>query len=68
MSLGMDVGFSLGHIVLDGDHPPAQKEAQQPPSLFGLCLLWPNGRPSQQVLSSCYLLSLERIDGENVDE
>ena len=34
MSLGMDVGFSLGHIVLDGDHPPAQKEAQQPPLTF----------------------------------
>ena len=29
-----------------------RKWAQQPP-LFGPCLLWRNGRPSQQLLSSC---------------
>jgi len=28
------------------------------PSLFGPCLLWPNGRPSQQLLSSCYKYQL----------
>jgi len=28
------------------------ERAEKPP-LFGLCLLWPNGRPSQQLLSSC---------------
>ena len=33
---------------------PPRKGAQQPP-LFGACLLWPNGRPSQ------LLLSLSRI-------
>ena len=30
-----------------------QKGAQQPP-LFGPCLLWPNGCPSQLLLSTCY--------------
>ena len=34
------------------DPVPQRKGAQQPP-LFGLCLLWTNGRPSQQLLSSC---------------
>jgi len=27
-----------------------RKGAQQPPPLFGPCLLWLNGRPSQQLL------------------
>jgi len=53
MTLGKDVGPGPGHIVLDGDpvgtHPP-----QQPLPTFGPCLLWPNGRPSQQLLSSCW--------------
>ena len=31
-----------------GPRPP-----QQPLPTFGPCLLWPNGRPSQQLLSSC---------------
>jgi len=39
-----EVGLGPGDIVLDGD--PA-------PPLFGPCLLWSNGRPSQQLLSSC---------------
>jgi len=29
------------------------KEAQPP--FFGPCLLWPNGRPSQLLLSTCLL-------------
>jgi len=36
--------------------PPPQKGAQHcdsSPALFGPCLLWPNGRPSPQLLSSC---------------
>jgi len=44
------IGLSLGRIVLDGDLAP-QKGAQQPPR-FSPCL-WPNGRPSQLLLSSC---------------
>jgi len=34
-----------------GTHLPP-KGAQQPP-LFGPCLLWPNGRPPQLLLSTC---------------
>jgi len=45
MPLGTEVGLSPGDIVLDGN--------QHPPPFFGPCLLWPNGRPSQQLLSSC---------------
>jgi len=41
MKLGTWVGLGPGHTVLDGDPtPPLQKEA---PSIFGPCLLWPNG-------------------------
>jgi len=52
MPLGTEVGLGPDDIVLDGDPAPPPKGAHQPP-LFGLCLLWPNGRPSQQLLSSC---------------
>jgi len=42
MPLGMEVGLSPGHIVLDGDPVLPRKGAQQPPPpLFGPCLLWP---------------------------
>jgi len=41
--LGTEVGLGPGDIVLDGDRAPPQKGAQQPP-LFGLRILWPNGR------------------------
>jgi len=37
----MEVGLSLGHIVLDGDPAPSPKGAEPP--IFGQCLLWPNG-------------------------
>jgi len=53
MPLDTEAGLDPSEIVLDGDlAPPARKGAQQPP-LFGPCLLWPNGGPSQQLLSSC---------------
>jgi len=54
MKLGMEAGLAPGHVVLDGDpalRPP--KVAQQPPHFLGPCVLWPNGRPSQLLLSSC---------------
>jgi len=50
---GREVGLGPRDIVLDGDPVPKRKAAQQPPPLFGPSLLWPNGRPSQLVLSSC---------------
>jgi len=53
MPLGIEVGFGPGDIVLGGDPAPARKTAQQPASLFGPYLLWPNGGSSQQLLSSC---------------
>jgi len=48
MPLGMEVGLGLGHVVLDGDPATPQKNGaqQSPHTLFGPCLLWPNGRPS----------------------
>jgi len=53
MPLGKEIGLGPGHVVLDGT-TLSRKGAQQPPIfLFDPCLLWPNGRPSQQLLSSC---------------
>ena len=40
MPLGMEVGLGPGHIVLYGD-PTHPKRVQ--PTIFGPCLLWPNG-------------------------
>ena len=34
---------------------PAAQKGAQPSPIFGPCLLWPNGRPSQLVLSTCYI-------------
>jgi len=56
MSLGREVGLVPGQTVLDGDPPPLPKGAQPPP-VFGVCLLWPNGRPSQLLLSNCSLMA-----------
>jgi len=58
MSLGTEVGLGPGHIVLDGDTAPPPTgglptERGTVAPLFGPRLLWPNGRPSQQLLSSC---------------
>jgi len=37
-----------------GSHPlPPQRKGAQPP-IFGPCLLWPNGRPSWLLLSTCW--------------
>jgi len=54
------VGLGPGHIVLDGDPSPTRKGAQQP-LIFGSCLLWSNGRPSQRLLSSCLTNSAESV-------
>jgi len=52
MPLGTEVGLGLNDSVLDGDPAPHPKKLHSRP-LFGPCLLWPNGRPSQLLLSSC---------------
>ena len=51
MPLGTDVGLGPDDIVLDGDPAPLKKGHSTP--RFGPCLLWPNDRPSQLLLSSC---------------
>jgi len=51
--LDVKVGLSPNHIVLDGDPAPPHGNGHSCPPLFGPCLLWPNCRPSQQLLSSC---------------
>jgi len=54
-TVGMEVGLGPGDIVLDGNPVPLSTESGiAAPPLFGICLLWPNGRPAQQLLSSCY--------------
>ena len=52
MPLGTQVGLGPVHIVLDGDPAPPSKKGAQPP-IFGSCLLWSNGRPSQLLQSTC---------------
>jgi len=54
MPLGMQVGFGPGHIVLDRDQAPSPTPEGHRPPIFGPCLLWPNGRPSQLLLSTCF--------------
>jgi len=40
MPLGMEVGLSPGHIVLDGDPAlPPQKGAQQPPNFSAMTIV-----------------------------
>jgi len=51
-----------GNIVLDGDPAPLPQTGALHRPLFGLCLLWPNGRPSQQLLSSCLIASIAAIN------
>jgi len=50
------VGLGQGNIVLNAkwgpSFPPTERDTAVPP-LFGPCLLWPNGRPSRLLLSSC---------------
>jgi len=50
MKLNMEVCLGPGDFVLDGDPAPLIKGHN--PKIFGPCLLWPNGRPSQLLLSS----------------
>jgi len=51
MPLGVEVGLGQGNIVLDGDPAPPKNGHSTP--LLGPYLLWPNGRPSQLLMSTC---------------
>jgi len=57
MPLGStEVGLGPGRIVLNGDPiapPPPKNGGHSPSQIFGPCLLWPNGRPYQLLLSTC---------------
>ena len=44
MPLGTEVGLGLRDIVFDVDPATPRKRAHPPHPIFGLCLLWPNGR------------------------
>ena len=56
MPLGTEVGLGPGDIVLDGAQLIPPKRGTPP--IFGPCLLWPNGCPSQLLLSSCLVIEL----------
>ena len=43
MPLGMEVGLGPGDFVFDGDPAPSPKRGRSPSTIFGPCLLWPNG-------------------------
>jgi len=60
MLLSTEVGLGPGHIVLDGD-PASPRKGHNSPQLFGPCLLWPKGRPSQQLLSVVAQLMAESL-------
>jgi len=57
MPLGAEVGLGPGDIVLDEDPAPLTQSGTTVSPLFGPHLLWRNGRPSQQLLSSCKIRS-----------
>jgi len=52
--VGMEVDLSPGHIVLDG--VPALRETGTAAPIFSACVYCGHGRPSQLLLSSCYVL------------
>ena len=53
MPLGTEVGLGPGDSALDGDPAPPPTERGTAPPLFGPCLSWRNGRPSQLLPSYC---------------
>jgi len=54
MPLGTMVGLSRGHIVLHDTQIRPKRGIAFPVPIFGTCLLWQNGCPSQLLLSTCY--------------
>jgi len=59
MSLGTEIGRH--YIRWGSSSPPPKKKEQRLSPLFGSCLLWPNGRPSQQLLSSCWKMKMNTL-------
>ena len=43
MALGVEVGLSPGHVVLDEEPAPFPQKGAEPPPIFDPFLLWPNG-------------------------
>jgi len=66
MPLAIELGLDPGDIVLDGDPAPPTETGTVAPH-FLAHVLWPNDRPSQQVLSSCchiFVLSIDAVESE----
>jgi len=55
MPLGVEVGLGSGDIVRWTPNSPT--ESSTGALLFDPCLLWPNGRPSQQLAYNLHLRS-----------
>jgi len=59
----MPLGTEVGDIMLDGARPRRHCVRYEPsshlkgaqPPITGPCLLWPDGRPYQLLLSTCYI-------------
>jgi len=64
MPLDTEVDLGPGHIVFDGAQLPPERGTAAPP-LFDPCLFWPNGRPSQLLLSSCYITEKNNMTFED---
>jgi len=62
MPVSTKVGISPGNIVFDANRATPPQGAEPP--IFGPCLLWPNGRPSQLLLSTRLLFVLFQVGQE----
>ena len=63
MRFGTEVSLGPGHTVLDIDPAPPYPSKKQgiAAPIFGPCLLWPNGRPSELLLSAEHLLEISTV-------
>jgi len=68
MPLGTEVGLVPGDIALEFTQlaTPFPETCTAARPLFGPCLLWPNGRPSQLLLRSCLNCQVKRHIFERV--
>ena len=56
MKPGMEVGLGPVHIVLDGDPAPSPLKVAQQPLSFRPMSIVANSRPSQLLLSTCFVV------------